>query len=102
MSKRSAQPWQKFTPEDDGGFTLETFQDTTPVLEKNKTDYNNYGDLKTPGKQGDGVRVASIPITVWEKWMKETNGMIQKDTNLLKKYLNDPDNKYFRTTPTRV
>ena len=33
--------------------------------------------------------------------MKETNGMIQKDSNLLKKYLNDPDNKYFRTTPTR-
>jgi hypothetical protein len=51
---------------------------------------------------GEGVRVASIPINVWEQWMKDTNGMIQKDSNLLKKYLNDPDNKYFRTTPTRI
>jgi len=102
MSKRSAQPWQKFTPEDDGGFNLETFQDTTPVIEGNKTDYNKYGDLRTQDKQGDGVRVASIPITVWEKWMKETNGMIQKQTNLVKKYLNDHDNKYIRNTTTRV
>jgi len=34
--------------------------------------------------------------------MKETNGAIEKDSNLMKKYLNDPDNKYFRTTPTRI
>ena len=102
MSKRSAQPWQKFTPEDDGGFTLETFQDTTPVLEKNKADYNNYGDLKTPGKQGEGVRVASIPITVWEKWMKDSNGEVAKDTKLLAAYLNNPDYKYFNLAPTNL
>ena len=41
-------------------------------------------------------------IPSWQQWMKETNGEIQKDHNLMKKYLNDPDNKYFRTTPTRV
>ena len=49
-----------------------------------------------------GVVVASIPTNIWTKWMKETNGEIQRDHNLMKKYLNDPDNKYFRTTPTRV
>ena len=102
MSKRSAEKWQKFIPEDDGGFTLETYQDPTAILNNNKIDYNNYGDKNTPGKMGDGIRVASIPITIWEKWMQETNGAIQSDTNLLKKYLNDPDNKYFRTTPTRI
>ena len=48
------------------------------------------------------VTVASIPTTVWEIWMKDTNGAIEKDEKLLKKYLNDPDNKYFRTTPTRI
>ena len=102
MSKKSAERWQKFIPEDDGGFTLETYQDVSSILENNKIDYNNYGDKKTPGKMGEGVRVASIPINVWEQWMKDTNGMIHKDSNLLKKYLNDPDNKYFRTTPTRI
>jgi hypothetical protein len=70
MSKRSAEKWQKFIPEDDGGFTLETYQDPTAILNNNKIDYNNYGDKKTPGKMGEGIRVASIPITIWEKWMQ--------------------------------
>jgi len=48
------------------------------------------------------VRVASIPTNIWTQWMKETNGEIQRDHNLMKRYLNDPANKYFRTTPTRV
>jgi hypothetical protein len=50
----------------------------------------------------DGVTVASIPVNVWEQWCKETGDAIKKDDKLLAKYLNDPENKYFRTTPTRV
>ena len=83
-------------------FTINTYQDVEPILEENKTHLNEYGDLLSKGKQGEGIRVASIPFNVWTQWMKETNGEIQKDHNLMKKYLNDPDNKYFRTTPTRV
>ena len=83
-------------------FTVHTVQDTEPILDENKRAFNDYGDLLTPGKSGEGVRVASIPLTVWTQWMRETNGDIQKDPELMKKYLNDPDNKYFRTTPTRV
>jgi len=83
-------------------FTVHTVQDTEPILDENKRAFNDYGDLLTPGKSGEGVRVASIPLTVWTQWMRETNGAIQKDPKLMKKYLNDPDNKYFRTTPTRV
>ena len=87
---------------DETEFTINTRQDVGPILEENKTAYNNYGDKGTFGKAGDGVRVASIPTNVWAQWMKETNGAIEKDSNLMKKYLNDPDNKYFRTTPTRI
>jgi len=87
---------------DETEFTINTRQDVEPILEENKQAYNNYGDLLTPGKAGEGVRVASIPLTVWTQWMKETNGEIQRDHNLMKRYLNDPDNKYLRTTPTRV
>jgi hypothetical protein len=34
--------------------------------------------------------------------MKDTNGAIEKDTKLMKQYLNDPDNAFLRTTPTRL
>ena len=87
---------------DETEFTINTHQDCEPILEENKKAYNNYGDKLPSGKSGDGLRVASIPLNVWQKWRKETNGAIERDSNLLKKYLNDPDNKYFRTTPTRV
>jgi hypothetical protein len=87
---------------DETEFTINTYQDCEPILEENKKSYNNYGDKLPSGKSGDGLRVASIPLNVWQKWKKETNGEIERDSNLLKKYLNDPDNKYFRTTPTRV
>ena len=87
---------------DETEFTINTYQDCEPILEENKAAYNNYGDLLTPGKAGEGVRVASIPLNVWEQWKKDTNGEIEKDHNLMKKYLNDPDNKYFRTAPTKL
>ena len=87
---------------DETEFTINTRQDVEPILEENKQAYNQYGDKLTPGKAGEGVRVASIPTNIWNQWMKETNGEIQRDHNLMKRYLNDPDNKYFRTTPTRI
>jgi len=92
-------------------FTINTKQNVEPILEENKTAYNNYGDKGTFGKAGDGVRVASIPTNVWTQWMKETKVpdgrggwlyMVQQDPRVLAKYLNDPDYKYLRTTPTRV
>ena len=87
---------------DETEFTINTRQDVEPILEENKQAYNQYGDKLTPGKAGEGVRVASIPTNIWNQWMKETNGEIQRDHNLMKRYLNDPDNKYLRTTPTRI
>jgi hypothetical protein len=87
---------------DETEFTINTYQDVEPILEENKRHLNEYGSLLNSGKTGEGVRVASIPLNVWQQWMQETNGAIEKDHNLMKKYLNDPDNKYFRTTPTRV
>jgi len=87
---------------DETEFTINTHQDVGPILEENKAAYNNYGDKLTPGKSEEGVVVASIPMNVLALWMKETNGEIMRDHKLMQKYLNDPDNKYFRTTPTRI
>ena len=102
----TSRPW-KLDINTNGTATINTYQDVEPIIEQNKKNLNNYGDYLTFGKASamgtdNGVTVASIPTTVWEIWMKETNGAIQKDEKLLKKYLNNPDNKYFRTTPTRV
>lgn len=94
--------YDTFHDHTDGTSTIQTHQDVQPILEENKFEYNNYGDKLTPGKQKHFTRVASIPLNVWNQWLKETNGAIEKDHKLMAKYLNDPDNKYFRTTPTRI
>ena len=86
----------------DGTGTFQTVQDVEPILEENKRRLNDYGDKKTLGKRGEFHQVASVPFNIWELWMQQTDGEIQKNPKLLAKYLNDPDNKYFRTTPTRI
>ena len=88
--------------ETDDSFNFKTTQDATPVLEENKEKYNSYGDKLSLGKRGEWHHTASIPITVWEKWKKDTNGAIEKDTKLLAAYLNDPDYKYFKVAPTNL
>lgn len=97
----TARPW-KLDINSDGTATIDTYQDVQPIIEKNKLNYNNFGDKLTYGKLGNEYVAASIPMNVWEMWCKETNNAIKKDNKLLAKYLNDPDNKYFRTTPTRI
>jgi hypothetical protein len=95
----------------DGSVSFRTHQDLEPTIEQNKLMQKEYGDKLTPGKQTHGHRVASIPFNIWEQWMEETKVpdgkggwiyMVQQDPKVLAKYLNDPDNKFFRTTPTRV
>ena len=86
----------------DGTSSIVTHQDAESIVNQNKELLNNYGDKLTHGKQQHGMRVASIPVGIWERWKKETNGAIEKDSKLMKKYLNDPDNAFLRTTPTRL
>ena len=102
----TSRPW-KLDINSDGTNTIDTYQDVQSIIDSNKLNLNNYGDKLTFGKASamgtdNGVTVASIPINVWEAWCKETGNDIRKDPKLLAKYLNDPDNKYFRTTPTRI
>jgi|TARA_R100001244_G_scaffold128520_1_gene99463 hypothetical protein len=86
----------------EGTYIFNTHEQATPLLDENKRKYNEYGDKLTMGKRGEWHHAASIPATIWEKWLKETNGEIQKDSKLLARYLNDPDNKYFKTAPTNI
>ena len=86
----------------DKTFTLNTVQDAQPVIDENKRRMNEYGDKLTPGKRGEWHHAASIPVTVWEQWMKETNGAVEKDNKLLARYLNSPEFKYFKVAPTNI
>ena len=81
-------------------FTLTKTQDSQPIVEQNKKEYNS--GINDGGKTALGRKVASIPLVVWQNWMKETKGEIQKDPKLLAKYLNASENKYFRTHNSRI
>lgn len=86
----------------DDSITFNTYQDVEPILDYNKKMMNEYGDKLTPGKRGTWHKVASIPANVWEQWLIDTDRAIEKDKKLLNKYLNDPDNRFFKTSPTNL
>lgn len=75
------------------GFTIETIQDATPLLEANKAQLNSTNAKIGAGKE-EFVKVASIPMNIYMQLRKQ--GIIQ-DPAALKRWLNDPDNKLFRT-----
>ena len=81
-------------------FTLTKTQDAQPILDQNARERNDGTNNSTATALGR--KVASIPLVVWQNWMKATNGEIQRDPKLLARYLNDPDNKYFRTHNSTV
>ena len=86
----------------DNKFTINTVQDAQPIIDENKRRYNEYGANLSVGKRGEWHHAASIPHNIWEQGMQDTNGAIEKDSKLLARYLNDPDNKYFKVAPTNI
>ena len=102
--ERVSQVHTDWIDEPDGTVTIETYQDAQPIIEENKRRYNDHGDLRTPGKlnfDGFGHKVGSIPETVWNQWVKEDPEIAHNPKLVLKK-LNDPEFRYFKTTPVRL
>jgi hypothetical protein len=81
-----------------GDIGLETKQDVTAVIEGTKGAFNPV-DERAPWK-GDVHKVASIPMSIYNELMKITNN--GKDQKAFNKWMNDPDNRVFRTRPGRV
>ena len=71
--------------------TIKASQNVEPLLELNKIDFN-----EAPTGWGDGRRVASIPLNVY--WDLKQKGIVG-DQKALRRWLNDPDNRLFRTRP---
>jgi hypothetical protein len=78
-------------------FHIETLQDVTGIAEHAKT-LNAQKDERASWK-GDMHLVASIPMTVYAEL--EAKG-ITRDEKAFKKWLNDRDNRVFRTRPGQV
>jgi len=82
--------WDDTTDE----FLIQTQQDTTDIVEANKAAYND-----APDRWGEFTRVASIPISLYFDLKKKG---IADDPEAMKRWLNDPDQRFFRTRPGRL
>jgi hypothetical protein len=87
---------------DEDTVALETVQeDVSPVIEANKRDLNNVDNRRF----GDGKIVASIPIVIMLQLVSK--GILSPKFSILdekrfSEFLNDPENRYFRTFPGNV
>lgn len=76
-------------------FTIETEQRVDDLLDANRRQYND----STDDYKGDMHKVASIPMNIYMDLKQK--GIID-DPAAFKRWLNDPENRYFRTKPGRV
>jgi|TARA_R110000824_G_scaffold133216_1_gene295892 hypothetical protein len=90
--------------ESTGDLGLETQQDVTSIVEHNKALFNQVDErarwsnpLRPSGGQ---TLLATVPTSIHHELMKITNN--GKDQKALNKWLNDPDNRVFRTRPGRI
>jgi hypothetical protein len=72
-----------------GEYVIETQQDVTAIAEANKRQYND-----TPDRYRDVNKVASIPLNVYYDLKRRG---IADDPKKFKQWLNDRDNRVFRT-----
>jgi len=85
----------------DGGLIIETRQDVGGILEANKREYNSHDERARWSDHMFGNKVASIPLTVIDDLNKKgiMRGFHVLDQKAFTKWLNEPDNRYFRTRP---
>lgn len=76
-------------------YTIRTQQDVTDLVEANKAAAN----VASSDWKGDMHKVASIPLNVY--YDLKRRGILD-DPKRLKAWLNDPDNRFFRTKRGRV
>jgi len=76
--------------------TVETKQDITAIIEENR---DNFNLQEKHSKYGEWNKVASIPLSIY--FELKAQGKLD-DTAFMKRWLNDPENRYFRTRPGQV
>ena len=83
----------------DGGIIIETKQDISAILEQNKKEYNSYDERARWSDHLFGNKIASIPMTVIDELNKQgiMRGFAVLDEKRFKAWLNERDNRVFRT-----
>ncbi len=79
-----------------GQATIQTKQDVTAIIEENKQEY---AQVDERARWGEWSRVASIPMSIY--FQLKAEGKLD-DQEYMKKWLNDADNKYFRTRAGKI
>lgn len=76
---------------DGDDFVIQTTQETEDIVEANKRAFND-----APDRWGEFTRVASIPMSVYFDLKKKG---IADDDAAMRRWLNDSENRFFRTRP---
>lgn len=82
--------------EADDKVVIATEQDVTAIIEENKALHNLVTSID---RWGDMRRVAQIPIGLFFDLQKQG---VTRDEKAFKRWLNDPDNRFFRTSPGEI
>lgn len=87
--------------DDDGNLVMKAESNLAPIIEANK---NSYNQIDERARWGDGQMVADIPFPVIEDLNRQgiLRGFAVMDQKRMKAWLNNPDNRFFRTRPGRV
>jgi hypothetical protein len=88
----------------EGGIIIETRQDVTANIEQNLKEFNSYDERAKWSDDIFGNKIASIPLTVIDDLNAKgiMRGFAVIDEKQMKAWLNNPDNRFFRTRPGRV
>lgn len=83
----------------EGDFHIVTQQDHEPIMQSVQDERNLHRSKAWQKWKGDMHKVASIPMPVWNELCRLG---IAFDERELRKWLDDPDQKVFRTKPGRL
>lgn len=86
-----------------GGWGIESVQDVEPILEANKK-LQNHETYSKDGIKNEFWHVATIPVVIQEKWLREDGIDIYNRDHWkkVKMKLNDPDYRYLKATTGTV
>lgn len=85
----------------EGGLVIQTAQDVSALVEANKKEFNSYDENARWSDQLYGNKVASIPFTAIDDLNKAgiMRGFHVVDDVRFASWLNDPENRAWRTRP---
>ena len=83
----------------EGGLIIQTVQDVSGIVEANKKEFNTYDERARWSENPFGNKVASIPLTVIDDLNAKgiMRGFAVLDEKRFKAWLNERDNRVFRT-----